>query len=69
VLEAALAHAVGDSTEFAYRRGTFEKRRELMNEWASYLLGSGAGGRAAGAVLRCAVSDISKPTAGNIGLC
>ncbi len=35
--EAALAHAVKDKTEAAYRRGTLlEKRRALMDEWAAY---------------------------------
>jgi hypothetical protein len=33
----ALAHAVGDKVEAAYRRGDlFEKRRKLMDAWASY---------------------------------
>jgi hypothetical protein len=33
----ALAHAVEDKTEAAYRRGDlFEKRRKLMDAWASY---------------------------------
>jgi hypothetical protein len=33
----ALAHAIGDKTEEAYRRGDlFEKRRRLMLEWAKY---------------------------------
>lgn len=37
VVEMALAHAVGDKVEAAYRRGDlFEKRRELMDAWASY---------------------------------
>jgi integrase len=37
VVEMALAHAVGDKTEAAYRRGDlFEKRRELMNAWAQF---------------------------------
>jgi len=37
VAEAALAHLVGDATERAYRRGdAFEKRRELVQAWASY---------------------------------
>ena len=37
VVEMALAHAVGDKVEAAYRRGDlFEKRRQLMTEWASY---------------------------------
>lgn len=38
VAEAALAHAVGDKVEAAYRRGDlFDKRRRLMDAWASYL--------------------------------
>jgi integrase len=37
VVEMALAHAVGDKVERAYRRGDlFEKRRRLMAEWARY---------------------------------
>ncbi len=37
VAELALAHAVGDRVEAAYRRGDlFEKRRLLMNVWAQY---------------------------------
>lgn len=37
IAEAALAHAVGDKVEAAYRRSDlFEKRRQLMNEWARY---------------------------------
>jgi integrase len=37
VAEMALAHAIGDKVEAAYRRGDlFEKRRQLMNEWAAY---------------------------------
>ncbi|CAJ0856963.1 hypothetical protein AMST5_00971 [freshwater sediment metagenome] len=35
--EMALAHAVGDKTERAYRRGTaIDKRRELMAAWAEF---------------------------------
>ena len=35
--EAALARAVGDETERAYRRGdALEKRRKLMDAWAAY---------------------------------
>ncbi len=38
VAEMALAHAVGDQTEAAYRRGDlFEKRRELMGQWAQFI--------------------------------
>ncbi len=37
VVEMALAHAVGDKVEAAYRRGDlFEKRRKLMEAWAQY---------------------------------
>lgn len=37
VAEAALAHAVGDAVERAYRRGdALEKRRKLMQAWAGY---------------------------------
>jgi integrase len=37
VAEAALAHAVGDETERAYRRGdALAKRRKIMEAWASY---------------------------------
>lgn len=36
VAEMALAHSVGDKVEAAYRRGDlFEKRRALMEQWAS----------------------------------
>jgi integrase len=35
--ELALAHAVGNAVEAAYRRGDMlDKRRELMEDWASY---------------------------------
>ena len=37
VAEMALAHAVGDKVEAAYRRGDmFDKRRQVMNEWARF---------------------------------
>jgi integrase len=37
IAEAALAHAVADKTEAAYRRGdALDKRRRLMGEWARY---------------------------------
>ena len=37
VVEMALAHAIGGGVEAAYRRGDlFEKRRKLMDAWASY---------------------------------
>jgi integrase len=44
VLEMALAHAVSDKVEAAYRRGDlFEKRRALMDAWAAFIT-SRAGG-------------------------
>ena len=43
VAEAALAHAVGDKVEAAYRRGdALEKRRELMADWSAFLAPKGA---------------------------
>jgi integrase len=37
VVEMALAHAIGEQVEAAYRRGDlFEKRRRLMNDWERY---------------------------------
>ena len=43
VAEAALAHAIGDATEAAYRReDALEKRRKLMDAWSAYC-GGGAG--------------------------
>jgi hypothetical protein len=37
MIEAALAHAVGDRTEAAYRRGdALEKRRKLMEAWGTF---------------------------------
>jgi len=38
VREMALAHAIGDGTEAAYRRGDlFDKRRNLMAEWGKFV--------------------------------
>lgn len=40
IVEAALAHAVGNAVEQAYRRSTaIDKRRTLMNMWADYCSG------------------------------
>jgi integrase len=37
VVEMALAHAIANGVEAAYRRGDlFEKRRRLMQDWADY---------------------------------
>jgi integrase len=41
VIEAALAHRLGDTTELAYRRGdALDRRRRLMEEWATFLVKS-----------------------------
>jgi integrase len=38
VREMALAHAIGNETEAAYRRGDlFDKRRNLMTDWAKFI--------------------------------
>jgi hypothetical protein len=38
MLEMALAHAVGEKVEAAYRRGDMlAKRRKLMDDWAAFL--------------------------------
>ena len=40
VIEAALAHVVRNKVEAAYRRSDlFERRRQLMDDWAAYLAG------------------------------
>ena len=37
LIETALAHVIGDKAEQAYRRSdALEKRRKLMEAWASY---------------------------------
>jgi hypothetical protein len=39
----ALAHAVGDRVEAAYRRGDlFDKRRQLAEEWARFCASASA---------------------------
>jgi integrase len=41
VVEMALAHAIPDAVEKAYRRGDlFDKRRKLMDAWAAYCAGA-----------------------------
>jgi integrase len=50
ICEAALAHAVGNAVEQAYRRGdALEKRRALMHDWAAY-----AGGEKSAKVVKLA---------------
>lgn len=49
VCEMALAHAIGDKVEAAYRRGDlFEKRRRLMTEWAGFCCETKAEGEVIG---------------------
>lgn len=44
VCEMALAHVIGNKAEAAYRRGDlFEKRRCLMNDWATFCISGGEG--------------------------
>jgi integrase len=43
IIEIALAHSVGSKVELAYRRGdALEKRRPLMDDWASFALNTTA---------------------------
>ena len=43
MVEMALAHAVGDKVEAAYRRGDlFAKRRAMMDAWADWCLAAPA---------------------------
>ena len=45
VCEMALAHTIGNKAEAAYRRGQlFDKRRKLMDAWATYCASDGAAG-------------------------
>jgi len=47
IVEAALAHVVGSKVEQAYRRGDmFEKRRRLMQQWATFCTTAPAQGTA-----------------------
>lgn len=56
VREMALAHAIGNETESAYRRGDlFEKRCKLMNEWAAFV---GSPPAAGGKVLQFKVANL-----------
>jgi integrase len=44
VCESALAQTIKDKTEAAYNRtDLFDKRRELMADWAGYCTGKGIG--------------------------
>ena len=45
VAEMALAHTIENKVERAYRRGDlFDKRRRLMDDWATYCASDGAAG-------------------------
>tara|TARA_R110000868_G_scaffold34144_3_gene123445 strand:- start:8671 stop:9924 length:1254 start_codon:yes stop_codon:yes gene_type:complete len=58
VAEMALAHTIENKVERAYRRGDmFDKRRRLMNDWASYCVGGG--------ILDAIVTPLRKSAAGN----
>lgn len=60
VAEMALAHTIGSKVERAYRRGDlFDKRRRLMDDWATYVA---IGGAAGGDVVP--LKGRRKPTAG-----
>ena len=41
VIEAALAHVVGNKVEAAYARSDLFERRRLLNDWSAYLAGEG----------------------------
>jgi hypothetical protein len=71
VAEMALAHAVGNKVEAAYRRGDLlAKRQQLMQDWADYALGRSAGNMTVGhssvplASTRAHTSDQSNNTEG-----
>lgn len=63
VVEAALAHVVTDAVVRAYRRTSFfDKRRDLMNDWAAYLAGEQPAARdeAADLIAKLKASGLSK---------
>ena len=44
IVEASLAHTIGSKVEQAYQRGDmFEKRRRLMQQWATFCAATPAG--------------------------
>ena len=64
VAEMALAHAIENKVEAAYRRGDlFAKRRKMMQEWADYLDGLRAGENA-----EPTRATLSMPTVGSESL-
>jgi integrase len=65
VVEMALAHAVGNKVEAAYRRGDlFEKRRRLMADWAKYCETVPAGARGTVVPIHAVTSE--SRSAGNV---
>lgn len=49
LVETALAHAIESKTEAAYQRGdALDKRRKLMNQWATYTTGPSVGANVVG---------------------
>ena len=57
VAEMALAHAIANRTEAAYRRGDlFEKRRHLMDQWGAFCINQKSGE----VVIRCDSGGIGK---------
>ena len=68
VVEAALAHTVRNPTEAAYARSDlFERRRRLMDDWATYLMGSRARGDMAPVSGRRPVGDAGAPVVDGTG--
>ena len=62
VCEAALAHAVENKVEAAYRRGDlFDKRRKLMEAWAAYCASTTAAATAKVVPIREAVVVTNRP--------
>jgi integrase len=65
VVEMALAHAVGNKVEAAYRRGDlFEKRKRLMADWAKYCETPTAKARGTVVPIRAVTSE--SRSAGNV---
>ena len=55
VIEAALAHTIGNKVEAAYQRGDlFEKRRRLMEAWAQFCSSGAAAGQVIPMQAKCA---------------
>lgn len=60
VVEMALAHAIDDKTEAAYRRGDlFEKRHRLMDAWARCCASTPRAGAGQGEVVAISRSSVA----------